>query len=316
MDTRLAAQHRFINLVNTILLLAGMTTLMGALGWLLLGWEGVIWAVGACVFIAMFSPTVSPQAMLWFYRARPFGAHDLPQIQAAVHELARRAALEKAPQLYYIPSAMMNAFAVGGRENAAIAVTDGLLRGLSPRELVAVLAHEISHIRNNDTSVMGLADVISRLTSFFSFFGQILLLLNLPLVLMGEAVIPWLVVLILVAAPSLTAMMQMALSRTREFDADQDGARLSGDPTGLASALDKLERKHRGWRNILFPGRENPDPSMLRSHPQTKERIKRLLALSRSEPALHTVFKQQRPAMPGFGGLVQRPRRRITGVWF
>ncbi|MGO4837732.1 zinc metalloprotease HtpX, partial [Rhizobiaceae sp. 2RAB30] len=189
------------------------------------------------------------------------------------------------PKLYVIPSRMMNAFAVGRRDDSAIAITDALARTLSTRELAGVLAHEMSHIANEDVRVMAFADMVSRFTSLMSAIGLFSLFLNVVGFAGGyEAQVPWQGVVVLLAAPTVSGLLQMALSRTREFDADLGAAILTGDPDGLAIALRKLERAQgRRWEGILLPGGRIPDPSILRSHPKTEDRIARLAALKTSE---------------------------------
>jgi heat shock protein HtpX len=309
------------NLVQSILLLGGMTLLLALLGWLMAGGLGLLVAAGGVIIVGL-GPQVSPQVLLRMYRARQLTPSHAPALFRLIHDLAQRANLTNPPRLYYIPSHMMNAFAIGKRDNAAIAVTDGLLRRLNRRELAGVLAHEISHVNNNDIWVMGLADVVSRLTSVLSLSGQFLLLLSLPMMLFGSYSPPWLLFLLLISAPTLSALFQLALSRTREYDADLDAAWLTGDPSGLASALAKLERYQHGFlERILLPGRRIPDPSLLRTHPTTEDRIQRLLSLNDAEitqpasrsahfPAEPFSFSTQMPQ------IVQHPRWRLSGLWF
>jgi heat shock protein HtpX len=216
------------------------------------------------------------------YRAREVTAAQFPTGMRILAALSRRAGLPAVPRLHIIPSRLMNAFAVGRRDRSAIAVTDALARTLTPRELAGVLAHEVSHIAHEDVNVMALADMVSRFTSLMSTIGLISLFLNLGGYAAGGAEsVPWLAVVVLIASPTVGGLIQMALSRTREFDADLGAALLTGDPDGLASALTRLERAQgRVWENILLPGGRIPDPSVLRTHPLTAERIARLKALS------------------------------------
>jgi heat shock protein HtpX len=251
------------------------------------------------------------------YGAREIPRDMLPDLHAVLTIISRRANLPAVPRLVYIPSAMLNAFAVGRRDDAAIALTDGILRTLTMRELAGVLAHEVSHVRNNDLWVMSLADVMSRVTRMMAFLGLLLLLLTLPMWLMHGGGVPWLLVLTLAIAPSFVALLQLALSRAREFDADLDAAGLTGDPVGLAAALGKLERRRGGlWESILMPRGRNPEPSILRTHPKTGERIERLLSLI-PEPSVVPFRGPEGLVMPSvFPTVTTRPKRRMTGLWY
>jgi heat shock protein HtpX len=212
---------------------------------------------------------------------------------------------------------MMNAFAVGTQRNAAIGLTDGILRGLELRELTGVLAHEMSHIRNNDMRSMNIADVVTRITNLFSTFGKFLLFLNLPLILMGTYAISWWAILLLIIAPTLSGLLQLALSRTREFDADLDAVQLTHDPIGLMRALQKLEYHSANlWQQVLFPGRGVPDPSIFRTHPHTKDRVARLQELSTQE--YQPLLPAEQPfALPGrFTRITRQPGWRMMSLWY
>jgi heat shock protein HtpX len=216
---------------------------------------------------------------------------------------------------------MVNAFAVGSPEHSAIGITAGLLRGLDRRELAGVLAHEISHIRRRDTWVMSLADLITRATHGLSVIGQVLLLLNFPLLLMGALTVPWTAVLLLILAPTLSGLLQLALSRAREYDADLGAVELTGDPRGLASALGRLERLNAGWiERIFLPGRRVPDPSLLRTHPSTAERIRRLHELE-GRPTSAEPPDRMMPEVPAGAvripvRVVRGPRWHLSGLWY
>jgi heat shock protein HtpX len=319
LDPASARRHRLLNALHSALLLGGMALILAACAWVLAGPDGLAWTfLGALLGFALM-PQVSPRLVLGLYRARRIGAHELPELTAMVRELSRRAGLAVVPSLYYVPSSTLNAFAVGSRDDAAIALTDGLLRRLSLRELAGVLAHELSHVRNNDLWVMNLADVVSRLTGFMSSLGLVLLFVGLPLVLTGAAGPGWLLLIgLLILAPTLASLLQLALSRAREYDADRMAAELTGDPAALAAALVKLERyQGRMWEDILMPGRRVPVPSLLRTHPPTEARIERLLSLY--GPEVRTPL----PPAPGLGAPARfaaptpgRPHWRATGVWY
>lgn len=317
MDTVLTRQHRLVNAVQTLLLLGGMLLILAAVGHLFAGAPGMMMTLVLGLFLLLLSPRISPRLVLRLYGARRLDPFEAPGLQAMVQTLARRAGLAYSPALYYLPSRIMNAFTVGGREEAAIAVSDGLLRTMTPRELAGVLAHEISHLRHNDLWVMGLADLVSRLTSALSFLGLILVVVNLPLILFTETGISWPAILLLVFAPSLTALLQLALSRTREYDADLGAVMLTGDPQGLASALAKLEYYSGGIiERILLPGRRLPEPSLLRTHPHTRDRIERLQALT---PARHPPLglpDREVMGMLTWPRVERPPRHRLWwGLW-
>lgn len=278
-------RNRAVNMLQTWLLGAGSLLLLGVTAWVFAGSTGILYALVFGAISMWAVRRISPQMVLSMYKARQVTPADFPAGFRIVEELARRAELPAVPKLYVIPSKMMNAFAVGRRGDAAIAVTDALARNLTPRELAGVLAHEISHIAHEDVKVMAFADMVSRFTSFMSTVGLVSLLFNLFGFAGGFSTqVPWLAVLVLLAAPTVGGLLQMALSRTREFDADLGAASLTGDPDGLASALTKLERAQgRVWENILLPSGRIPDPSVLRTHPLTADRVARLKALKTAE---------------------------------
>ncbi|WP_455768484.1 M48 family metalloprotease [Acinetobacter schindleri] len=243
---------------------------------------------------------------LRLYGARPLHPNEAPDLWAVLRELAARAGLPAVPVPHYVPSGVVNAFATGTKHHAAIALTDGLLRSLTPRELTGVLGHEIAHIANEDLRVMGLADSISRLTHLLALLGQIMLLFSLPALLWGTVAIQWPALLLVAVSPQLALL---GLSRVHEFDADRLTAELTGDPQGLALALAKIERESRAW---LLPGWGNPEPSWLRTHPATTERIQRLreLADSMAPQPLHSS-----PFLPDIPLAPRPPRWRASGVW-
>lgn len=320
-DDNIWLQHAWQNRLQSLLLLAVMAGFLGLSGWLLWGRDGLLVLVSVGAVSVLANPSLSPRLVMRMYGARPITQSEAPVLWQALLALSARADLASTPRLYYIPSRMLNAFAVGTPMNSAIAVTDGLLRRLTMDELLGVLAHEVSHIRNKDLWVMGLADLFSRATSLVSLLGQFLLLLNLPLILFSQVTINWWAILLLIFAPNLSALTQLALSRTREYDADLNAARLTGNPEALARALAKMERIQGGWLERLFlPGRRIPEPSLLRTHPPTEERIGRLMAL---QPRLKDAAGPwgNGPILPDMDALwgerVRRlPRWHMNGLWY
>ncbi len=304
--------HRWRNALQTLVLLAVMAAFLGGLGYLLWGPEGMeilLWAGGLLVLLG---PRLSPGWVLRAYGARPLHPDDQPGLYAQLRALAARAGLAHPPRLYLIASDMANAFAVGQGRQAAIALTTALLRSLDARELRGVLAHEISHIAHRDMWVMGLADLFGRLTMALSWFGQFLLLVNLPLLAMDGDTINWWAIGLLVFAPQVSTLAQLALSRTREYDADLNAARLTGDPEGLARALLKMAHLESRLRQLLWPGRRLPDPSLLRTHPPTEERVRRLRALGLAAAA-PVDWQVEAGGLPR---AARPPRWHASGLWY
>jgi heat shock protein HtpX len=305
------------NLLQSVVLIGGMTLLLALGSRLLFGpdaWWGYLLGVPVMLLIL---PRVPQQWLLQLYQAQALQPHQAPQLFAILEELVRRADLPHLPRLYWIPSQAMNAFAVGTRANASLALTQGLLERLAPRELAGVLAHEISHIRNNDLRIMALADLITRLTHALALTAGLLILLSLPLALVGQASISLGGLLLLILLPSFNALLQLGLSRVREFDADLDAARLTQDPAGLASALARIEQVQvNWWQRIMLPGYREPQPSVLRSHPSTKERVTRLLQL-RGQSDYDWNNNPHAPFINPFQrAVLRRPRHRFfSGTW-
>ena len=317
LDAEAWRRHRLRNALQSLLLLIAMGAVLCGLGWVIGGGPGAVAAVAAGCALVLLSPGLSPRMVLLAYGARELDARSAPGLVDLVERLARGAGLPAAPRLFYVPSTVMNAFAVGTRAHSAIAVSDGLLRALSARELAAVLAHEVSHVSHNDTWVMGLADLFSRMTSVFATLGQVLVLVNLPLLALSGYTLSWAAIAILLFAPGVSALMQLALSRTREYDADLRAAALTGDPRGLALALDRMERyQGRFLEQVLLPGNRIPDPSLLRPHPPTADRVRRLLALEPMPAGRRIASGVPALAADDFPAVVRRPRRRASGVWY
>jgi heat shock protein HtpX len=305
------------NFLHSLALVGGIGSVTALSAYALSGTTGVIWAlVTIAVFVAL-GPRVAPDAVVRMFggkRVDPARGGPLIQVLA---ELTRRAGLPSVPRLYVIPSATLNAFATGSRSSASIAITDGMLRRLELHEIAAVLAHEVAHVRNNDLWVMSLADMMSRITRFLSIFAVVLFFLNLPLAMAGGEPVPWLAILLLYLAPSISSLLQLGLSRSREYDADLGAAALIGSPASLISALAKLERyQGRFWEDLFMPGRRNPGPSLLRSHPPTARRIERLMALQRKPGLPPMALPQPHMHVAGLAGLPARPRYHWSGYWY
>jgi heat shock protein HtpX len=320
LDPKALRAHKLRNALHSALLVGGLGLITSFSAWLIWGPMGVAVTLVALGVVYAFAPRLPPELLMRFYRARRIDPRSGSQVAHIVDVLADRAELPSAPRVYLIPSMTLNAFATGTPQNAVIGITEGLLRKLSLNELAGVLAHEISHIRNNDLAIMGLADVMTRVTQALAYLALFLALFNLPAFLLGDADIPLIGLLLLYLAPTAGSLIQLGLSRTREYDADVEAASLTGEPEALISALQKLERYYgRFWEDMRLPvpGRRIPQPSLLRSHPKTEDRIARLKAL-RDRPLLPQLDVAGEPplALVVAGPMAMRPRYRWTGVWF
>lgn len=320
LDENTRRAHKMRNTLHSLLLLVGIGAVLGVSAMLVWGMAGLVWALLAVAFLVLFAPRVPPEAIMRMYRATEIHPRSAGQVGRVLDVIAERAGLEARPRLFVIPSSTLNAFATGSTDNASIAVTAGLLQTLSLRELAGVLAHEISHIRNNDLWVMGLADAMSRFTQALSTLAVILATFNFMGMLVGVTFVSWWAILVLYLAPLASSLLQLGLSRAREYDADLEGALLTGDPQALISALAKLERyTGRFWEDLMFPvpGRRVPQPSLLRSHPRTEDRIARLRELER-RPTPPPIVLEDEPfeVVSPWDVAVYRPRLRWPGVWY
>ena len=276
------------NWFRTGLLMAAIMALFGVVGAVLGGGQGMAVALVLGLGMNLWAYWFSDSMVLKLYRAREVDASSAPQLVQIVSELTQRAGLPM-PRVYLIDEPQPNAFATGRNpEHAAIAATAGILQLLSTRELRAVLAHELSHVKHRDiltsTITASIAGAISTLAHFGMFFGG----------RDNDQRNPVLAILVLILAPIAAMLIQLAISRGREYEADRGGAELSDDPRALADALIKIDRYAKGLP--LEPAEEHPatahlmiiNPlhggglsSLFSTHPPTEERVARLLALAR-----------------------------------
>lgn len=296
MNTIAVYNNKWKNRVRTFILLLSMSSIMLLIGWMIAGNTGMFLAVAVSVVLMVVNPYFTSNHYLKTIKAQEIPRHLYPQIYKLTTNIANNAGLPHTPRLYCVPSKVMNAFVIGKEEQAAIVMTDSLLRHLNLQELAGIIGHEIAHIRNNDLWVMSVASISVRTVHMFSMLGQIALLFALPAIMLGQMYISTLPLLLLVFSPTISVLLQLALSRTREFEADLTGSELVGSPYGLVSALHKLEQYHRGLfkRYMMLPWQLN-SPSLLQTHPPTKERIDRLMSISnttRQNPSLYRPFAQ------------------------
>lgn len=312
------SNHKLKNLIHTLALFLCMSVILALLGFILAGVDGILLAVVSVLVILVFSPNISPAFILSLYGGKLLSSADAPGLYQITGELATRADLPAPPVLYYLPSRIMNAFSVGTPANPAIGLSDALLNGLTMREIIGVLAHEISHIQHNDLRVMNYADTISWLTRTLSVTGFLLVLLSLPLYFMGLVTISWSALGLLFVAPAIMSYLQLSLSRMREYDADRQAVLLTGDPEGLAMALAKLEAYEANLFNRLFRrGRSAAIPSILRTHPDTQDRVKRLLTIQDLPARVLDYSIYDRYSIPAqFQKSIRKPRWHLGGFWY
>ena len=277
------------NLMKTAVLMAAITALFVAIGSLLGGRTGMMLALVVALGMNFFSYWFSDKLVLKMYNAQQVDETSAPQFYRMVAELAQRAQLPM-PKVYLIEEDAPNAFATGRNpENAAVAATTGILRVLTERELRGVMAHELAHVRHRDilisTVSATMAGAISMLANFAMFFGG----RNNE----GRSSNPVVGLLVMFLAPIAAGLIQMAISRSREFEADRGGAEISGDPQALASALQKIHRYAQGipmqaaerhpetaQMMIMNPLSAGGLRGMFSTHPSTEERVQRLMAMA------------------------------------
>ena len=277
------------NLMKTAILMAAITALFMAIGSVLGGRQGMVLALIVALGMNFFSYWFSDTMVLKMYNAQEVDESSAPQFYRMVRELSERAQLPM-PRVYLINEDAPNAFATGRNpEHAAVAATTGILRVLSERELRGVMAHELAHVKHRDILISSvsatMAGAISMLANFAMFFGG----RNSE----GRSTNPIVGLLVMLLAPLAASLIQMAISRAREFEADRGGAEISGDPRSLASALQKIHQIAEG--TLLPPAEAHPETAQMMSvnplsagglrglfstHPATEERVERLLAMA------------------------------------
>ena len=281
MKTDLLNENRKRNFKQSLVLLGSIMALTSLLGWVIGGVSTVIMVAAAGLLLVAVNHFGSSTKLLRMMKARRLSPEMYPDLNRVLRVISQRAGLYHVPTLYAIESRLMNAFVVGREDSAAIVVSRKLLQNLNLREVAGIMGHEVAHIRNGDLFMMSIAGTTVKIVHLLATFGQILLILALPYLLFGGAQVSALPLLLIFFAPSACILMQLALSRTREFEADRTGAELAGDVYGLISALNKLERYHKGIfsRYIVMPWKM-AQPSLLQTHPPTSERIHRLMSMT------------------------------------
>ncbi|MDH5613087.1 MAG: zinc metalloprotease HtpX [Gammaproteobacteria bacterium] len=281
MRTSVISSNSLRNFLHSLVLFTGMMALLSLVGWLLMGPVGIGWFLFTGIVILIGATRISPRVILLLHGARLLRTEDAPNLYKILNRLSVQAGIKNCPILYYIPDTTINVFTSGLKENTSIALSYGIVRQLNVHELTGVLAHEISHIRSNDMLVMLVASVISSLTSVMALAGSILVLIYIPLYILTDETVPWALLIIMMLAPTASALMQMALSRTREFSADLDAVKLTNDPLSLASALEKIEYYQSSWLEKIFKHSQYIRiPLLLRTHPLVSDRVDRLKDLA------------------------------------
>jgi heat shock protein HtpX len=277
------------NWFKTTILMAGIVVLFGTVGAALGGASGMLIALVLAGAMNIYAYWFSDKAVLKMYNAREVDAQSAPKFYAMVQELAQNAGLPM-PKVYIIDEQQPNAFATGrDPEHAAVAATTGIMRILSERELRGVMAHELAHVKHRDTLISTISATIAGAISSIAQFGMLF---------SGggrdRGVHPAVALLIMIVAPLAAMLIQMAISRAREFEADKGGAEISGDPEALASALKKIhdyahqipmdtaeQHPETAQMMIINPLSAGGLKGLFSTHPQTEERVAKLMAMVR-----------------------------------
>ncbi len=286
-----------INQVKTLLLLVALGGLIVLTGYLLVGNEqGLYYGLGFAALGSFASWFYSDRAALSAFKAQPTSRERAPELFDQIEVLSDRAGLPM-PTLYIVPSESPNAFATGRDPNhAAVGVTEGLLKLLSKEELDAVVAHELTHVRNRDTLTQAVAGTLA---GALTYLGRILTFgfLYFPVTRLAgrRGKNPIVILFLLVIAPVGAGLIRMAISRTREFAADEGAAEITGNPLALVTALEKLEamaQKVPMHGNPAFAPMFIVNPlskeslvKLFLSHPPTADRVERLKAIAQAEAA-------------------------------
>ncbi len=279
-------------MLRTALLLGVLTGLLLFLGNVIAGQTGMLIAFIIAALMNFLSYWFSDKIVLSMYRARQITPEEAPKLHSMVEELARKANMPK-PPIYLVPMEQPNAFATGrGPGKAVVAVTRGILEILDEDELKGVLAHEIAHIKNRDVLIASIAATIAGAISMIVNWLQWALIFgwgrdeenNNPLSIVGS-------ILLIIITPIIAAIIQMAISRSREYLADETGAKLCGCPLSLARALEKIHnyamqvpaKVNEGTAHLFI---ENPLKGeglweLFSTHPSTEKRIARLMEMAR-----------------------------------
>jgi len=268
---------------QTLGYLSVLSGLLMLSGYLMLGSAGVVLMLLLTLVTLALSNRLPTHVILRMRGGRPLALGEADGLLALVARLSRAAGLPSAPRLYLVPAPELQAFAVRSGGQAAIGISASLVRELSSDELEAVLAHELSHIASGDTRVMATAAAMRGLTRSLASLAWLLLLFSM--LVPDELSVSLGAMLMFLAAPLLSYLAELGLSRTREFHADLAAVQLTGRPESLARALFKLEQHQTGLLQRLV-GRAAllRVPEGLRTHPSTAERIRRILAFSEQPP--------------------------------
>lgn len=271
-------QQRARNRLHSAVILLSLMALAAWTGFAISGSDGVVLGLILSGITLLVGSTSGGDLFRQAYGAIVLDRRNAPDLVILAAELARRAGLARAPTLHLLPSPVLQAMAAGDREDPAIAVTSGLLQTLPPREVAAVLAHEIAHIRHGDIFIMRLAATAGAMTQAMSSVGLFLAFALLPVLWATGEVLSPVGILLLTLSPTVSDLLQLSLSRRREFLADAGAVELTGDPQALAQALRRIEAiQGDDWER--FASRGAHWLHWFRTHPSTRERITRLAEL-------------------------------------
>lgn len=275
-DTPIIAGYKLRNNLQSLLLMISLAALLATIGWLIVSNHGLALMLLGGFILLMSIRRFSPQHLLTRFDAQELTEEDAPELIDCIQRLSRDAGLSRPPRVYCGTQPSINAFTLKLHDEHIIVISHTLIKHLNEHETQAVLAHEISHIYHDDVSVMLVANRLALITRSLTILGMVMMAI-MPMLSLQNITVPWQLIISLLLAYFVSRLLQLSLSRAREFYADIIAVQLTHDVPSMVSALKKIEQVNRNhWMNRIKTVSSTP---LLQEHPSTQTRIRCLLGL-------------------------------------